>query len=305
MTGQFRPTESEWGNVRRIFHDVATLAARIGVGGIFFANGWDKLEAGLNATTAQFAQQGAPLPNVWAAVAMLVELLGGAMLIAGFAVPICGILLFVEALAVFIVASGDPGQPLTGGDTNLIVALGSASILLAVVGAGRASVDHMVVIKRRDADDVPAADPDAEADAMLAALREPRPPALGTGSPDAAADPGSTAGRRPSSPGAASTAASGTTSGTTSGSTSGAAPGGTSAATSASASKTAARRARDAEGKDAPPAGEGAAAESTAKTRRPRRRTDPESPAASPSEAPPTAEKGDKLVAGRREGTAD
>lgn len=289
MTGQFRPTESEWGNVRRIFHDVATLAARIGVGGIFFANGWDKLEAGLNATTAQFAQQGAPLPNVWAAVAMLVELLGGAMLIAGFAVPICGILLFVEALAVFIVASGDPGQPLTGGNTNLIVALGSASILLAVVGAGRASVDHMVVIKRRDADDVPAADPDAEADAMLAALREPRPPALGTGSPGAAADPGSAAGRRPSSPGAASTAASGTTSGST----------------SASASKTAARRARDAEGKDAPPAGEGAAAESTAKTRKPRRRADPESPTASPSEAPPTAEKGDKLVAGRREGTAD
>ncbi|MFC7715454.1 DoxX family protein [Nonomuraea recticatena] len=48
--------------MRRTLHDLATLAARIGVGGIFFANGWHKLEVGLTATGTQFATQGAPLP---------------------------------------------------------------------------------------------------------------------------------------------------------------------------------------------------------------------------------------------------
>ncbi|HEY9523604.1 MAG TPA: DoxX family protein, partial [Thermopolyspora sp.] len=179
--------------MRRTFNDVAALAARVGVGSIFFANGWHKLEAGLVATGAQFGEQGAPAPAVWAAATMLIELLGGALLIAGFAVPACGILLFAEALAVFAIASGDPGLPLTGGDTKLIIALGAASILLAVVGAGRLSVDHMVVIRRResgDADDF--IDPDAEADAVIAALREPRRP---TG--DEAAGDGPAGGARP------------------------------------------------------------------------------------------------------------
>ncbi|GGM77059.1 hypothetical protein GCM10010106_24400 [Thermopolyspora flexuosa] len=159
-----------------MFHDAAVLVARAGIGGIFFANGWQKLEAGLNATTEEFARIDAPLPYAWAAVTMLVELLGGAMVVAGFAVPVCGILLFVEALAVFALAAGDPARPLTGASANLVVALCAGSLLLAVVGAGRISVDHMVVIKRRDTgrEEEPALDPEAEADEVLAALRGPR-----------------------------------------------------------------------------------------------------------------------------------
>ncbi|MCG5219539.1 DoxX family protein [Streptosporangium sp. KLBMP 9127] len=159
--------------MRRTLRDLATLAARIGVGGIFFANGWHKLEAGLTATGGQFAALDAPAPGVWAAVTMLTELIGGALLVAGLVVPFCGLLLFAEALAVFFVASGDPGQPLTGGDVNLIVALGAASILLGVTGAGRLSVDHMVVIKRREAEAADDFAADSEAEDVLASLREP------------------------------------------------------------------------------------------------------------------------------------
>jgi uncharacterized membrane protein YphA (DoxX/SURF4 family) len=159
--------------VRRTLHDLASLAARLGVGGIFFANGWHKLEAGLTATSDQFGSLGAPAPGAWAATTMLTELIGGALLVAGLAVPACGLLLFAEAVAVFVVASGDQGLPLTGGDINLIVALGAASILLAVGGAGRLSVDHMVVIKRREAEAAEDFAADAEADDVIASLREP------------------------------------------------------------------------------------------------------------------------------------
>ncbi|GAB1821600.1 DoxX family protein [Herbidospora sp. RD11066] len=159
--------------MKKTFHDLATLAARIGVGGIFFANGWAKLRAGLDATETQFTQLDAPIPEFWAAATMLIELVGGTLLIAGAAVTVVGVLLFAEALAVFILAAGDTGLPLTGGSVQLVVALGAASVLLSVNGAGRLSVDQMVIIKRRDAeaaDDIAA---DMEADTVINALREP------------------------------------------------------------------------------------------------------------------------------------
>ncbi|MER5626111.1 DoxX family protein [Streptosporangium sp. NPDC002544] len=162
--------------MRRTLHDLASLAARLGVGGIFFANGWHKLEAGLTATAGQFTTLGAPAPGVWAATTMLTELIGGALLVAGLAVSACGLLLFAEALAVFVLASGETGLPLTGGDAKLIVALGAASILLAVGGAGRLSVDHMVVIKRREAEAAEDFAAETEADDVIAALREPETP---------------------------------------------------------------------------------------------------------------------------------
>ncbi|GAA0377577.1 hypothetical protein Acor_43440 [Acrocarpospora corrugata] len=163
--------------VNRTLHDLASLAARMGVGGIFFAQGWQKLEAGLIETGGQFAQLGAPAPRLWAGATMLIELVGGTLLIAGLTVSFVGLLLFAEALAVFILTAGDTGLPLTGGDINLIVALGAASVLLAVNGGGRLSVDHMVVIKRRDAEEADDFAAEAEADAVINALREPRPKA--------------------------------------------------------------------------------------------------------------------------------
>ncbi|MEU8384373.1 DoxX family membrane protein [Streptosporangium sp. NPDC048865] len=181
--------------MRQTLHDLASLAARLGVGGIFFANGWHKLEAGLNATAEQFTTLGASGPYVWAATTMLTELIGGALLVAGLAVPACGLLLFAEALAVFVLASGETGLPLTGGDAKLIVALGAASILLAVGGAGRLSVDHMVVIKRREAEAAEDFAAESEADDVIAALREPETPA--------APAPARPVGKRPGEPGPA------------------------------------------------------------------------------------------------------
>lgn len=160
-------------HVKKTFHDLATLAARIGVGGIFFANGWAKLRAGLDATETQFLQLDAPIPEFWAAATMLIELLGGTLLIAGAAVKVVGVLLFAEALAVFILAAGDPGLPLTGGSVQLVVALGAASVLLSVNGAGRLSVDQMVIIKRRDAEAADEMAADLAADDVINSLREP------------------------------------------------------------------------------------------------------------------------------------
>lgn len=159
--------------VKQVLRDLAALVARVGVGGIFFANGWAKLEDGLKITGANFSAQGAPAPGAWATITMLTELIGGALLIAGLAVSVTGLILFAEALAVFLVA-----PPLNPISMNELVLLGAASLLLAVVGAGRVSVDHMVVIRRRESAAADEFAADTEADRVIASLREPdKPPA--------------------------------------------------------------------------------------------------------------------------------
>lgn len=157
--------------VRQALRDLAALVARVGVGGIFFANGWTKLERGLTATGVDFANQGAPVPGAWATATMLAELIGGALLIAGLAVTAVGLILFTEALAVFVVA-----RPLNPISLNELILLGAASLLLAVVGAGRVSVDHMVVIRRRESEAASEFAADTEADRVIASLRDPDNP---------------------------------------------------------------------------------------------------------------------------------
>ncbi|WP_370027054.1 DoxX family protein [Planotetraspora sp. GP83] len=284
--------------MKRTLHDLASLAARMGVGGIFFANGWHKLEAGLTATGTEFAKLGAPLPGFWAAAAMLIELIGGTLLIAGLAVPAVGLLLFAEAVAVFILTAGDTGLPLTGGDIELIVALGAASVLLAVGGAGRISVDHMVVIKRREAEAAEDFAAEAEADAVIAALREPRTPAPAdrhaTELTDRA-EPGS-AGKPKGSPVEPATRKGAGAKG----------PVTFPASSSSSASASASASSGDKDGTASNTAGNTASntASNTVpkgRLRRTKRDETTESPAESRSEAPSrTAEPGDTLVAGRR-----
>jgi putative oxidoreductase len=157
--------------VKQVLRDLAALVARVGVGGIFFANGWTKLEDGLKVTGAKFFEQGAPAPGAWATVTMLAELIGGALLIAGLAVSTTGLILFAEALAVFVVA-----PPLNPISMNELILLGAASLLLAVVGAGRVSVDHMVVIRRRESEAASEFAADTEADRVIASLRAPDTP---------------------------------------------------------------------------------------------------------------------------------
>lgn len=183
--------------VKQAFCDVAALVARLGVGGIFFANGWAKLEDGLKITGARFLEQGAPAPGAWATVTMLAELIGGALLIAGLAVSVTGLVLFAEALAVFLVA-----PPLNPISLNELILLAAASLLLAVVGAGRVSVDHMVVIRRRESQAADEFAADAEADRVISALKDPDAPAQNPDAPPQEQDPDTARPRKPRSPAA-------------------------------------------------------------------------------------------------------
>ncbi|MDJ0393991.1 DoxX family protein [Rhodococcus sp. G-MC3] len=125
-----------------IFRDIATLIARVGLGIVFIAHGWQKLNTnGLDATKAGFEGMGVPLPQASAYFATFVELVGGVALVLGIFTPIVGILLFLDMLGAFLFVHYELGVFVSDGGYELVVALGVAALLLAAVGGGRFSLD--------------------------------------------------------------------------------------------------------------------------------------------------------------------
>ncbi|KAB2346399.1 DoxX family protein [Actinomadura rudentiformis] len=132
-----------------LFYDVVALLARIAVGVVFIAHGWQKIEAGITATGQSFDDLGVPVPTAAAAYAAFVELLGGAALIAGAGLPIAGALLFLDMAGAFVFVHVDQGLMLVEGDKvgygyELVLVLGLVSLLFAAGAGGRLSVDALV-----------------------------------------------------------------------------------------------------------------------------------------------------------------
>ncbi|TDC37190.1 DoxX family protein [Micromonospora sp. KC213] len=134
--------------------DVVILLARVGIGIVFFAHGWQKLVTnGIDGTAAFFDQAGVPLPTLSAWFAALVELIGGAALIVGAGLPVVGLLLAVTMAGAFLFVHAGKGLFIDQGGYEYVLTLGAASLLLAAVGASRFSVDHLLFGRRTRAAD--------------------------------------------------------------------------------------------------------------------------------------------------------
>ena len=128
--------------------NLGILVARVGIGIIFLAHGWQKaFTNGLDKQTAGFDSMGVPLPGISAFVVTWLEIIGGLALIVGAAVPIFGILLFLDMVGAFFIAHIDKGIFASEGGYELVLALGVSSLLLAVVGSGAYGVDGLLGAK--------------------------------------------------------------------------------------------------------------------------------------------------------------
>ena len=124
---------------------LALLIARIGLGIVFVAHGWQKFdEAGVKSVGAGFAKMGVPAPELAAYYSTFAELVGGAALLVGAFTAVAGVLLFLDMLGAFLIVHIDNGVFVGEGGYELVVALGVGALLLAVFGAGRFSVDEML-----------------------------------------------------------------------------------------------------------------------------------------------------------------
>ena len=124
---------------------LALLIARIGLGIVFVAHGWQKFdEIGVKGVGAGFAKTGMPAPELAAYFATFAELVGGAALLIGAFTAVAGVLLVLDMLGALLFMHIDKGVFVTEGGFELVVALGVGALLVAVFGAGRYSVDGLL-----------------------------------------------------------------------------------------------------------------------------------------------------------------
>ncbi|GAA2106123.1 DoxX family protein [Actinomadura alba] len=162
----------------RPLYDYVALLARLGVGIVILAHGWQKIQVGITATSRDFDRLRVPAPTATAIYATFVELLGGVALILGLALPVVGLLLFVDMVGAFVFVHADNGVFLVNEGSvengfELVLVLAVASLLFAAGGAGRFTVDRRL-FPRRTAPPAPSSPAPADVPALPPG-REPEP----------------------------------------------------------------------------------------------------------------------------------
>ena len=84
-----------------------------------------------------------------AAFAAIVETVGGAALIIGLLTPVVAALNIVNLLGAFVFVHASQGVFVDGGGYELVLALIAGLVVVALLGAGRFSVDGLVVHRRQ------------------------------------------------------------------------------------------------------------------------------------------------------------
>jgi putative oxidoreductase len=126
---------------------VGLALLRIALGIAFLVHGWSKLSGGMDGVAGFFASLGIPAAALVAWIVMIVELVGGILLIVGFLTQIVGILLALDMLGAIIFAFLGRGAPFIeqgsiSWEKELI--FGIAALCIALAGPGAWSVDAMM-----------------------------------------------------------------------------------------------------------------------------------------------------------------
>jgi putative oxidoreductase len=89
--------------------DIALLLARVVTGVVLIAHGWQKLFTnGVAGTTEGFESMGVAAGPVAAVIAIIIELLGGVLLVAGAATAVVGVVVALEMLGAALFVHSPP-----------------------------------------------------------------------------------------------------------------------------------------------------------------------------------------------------
>lgn len=128
-----------------VLGDVALLLARVALGFVLLAHGWQKYdEYTLDGTTAAFTDLGVPAPGAAALFATVVELVGGAALVLGLLTPVAAALNVVNLLGALVLVHVSNGVFVDDGGYELVLALIAGLLLVLALGAGRFSIDELL-----------------------------------------------------------------------------------------------------------------------------------------------------------------
>lgn len=122
---------------------------RVVVGIVFAMHGWQKLFGfKIPGVTGMLTSLGFPLPGFFAVVLTLVELLGGIALILGVATRAAAVLLAIDMAVAVLKVHLPHGFFAQGGGFEYPLSLLAASVCLALMGPGAASIDNAMAAKQ-------------------------------------------------------------------------------------------------------------------------------------------------------------
>ena len=123
----------------------ARTVLRVIAGFLFAAHGWQKFsEFTIPGTQAAFTQMGVPAAQIAAPVIATLELVGGIALILGVLTRVFAALLAVDMLGALFLVHASAGVFAATGGYELVLILAAAALAVALVGAGKVSVDKVL-----------------------------------------------------------------------------------------------------------------------------------------------------------------
>lgn len=129
----------------RYLDDLIVLAARLLVGVVLVAHGWQKFsQAGWTGPVDDFTGMGAPMPEIAAPLAMFAELVCGALICLGLFTAPAALAVSIQMGVAFYLVHMANGLFVADGGWELVGMIGAASLLLAAYGPGRLSIDALV-----------------------------------------------------------------------------------------------------------------------------------------------------------------
>ena len=129
--------------------DIGLLLARVLLGVVLIAHGWEKFFTnGIAGTGEFFDSVGVPAAQAAATFAGLVELVGGILLIIGLLTPVVAALVTIVMLGAFVFVHQEAGIYAADGGWELVAVIGLAVVVFGLVGPGRYSVDALIAGRR-------------------------------------------------------------------------------------------------------------------------------------------------------------
>ena len=125
----------------KVVQDIGLLVARLTLGLVLVAHGWQRFTHGVGPTVDTLKQYGLPEPQLFAWGATVLEVIGGALLIFGLLTPIVAAFVVAEQVMVIAWLKWQNGLWKVADGIEYPVALAALALILVVFGAGRTGVD--------------------------------------------------------------------------------------------------------------------------------------------------------------------
>jgi putative oxidoreductase len=148
MTSFFSKARDRALNVAQRLDWLGPFVARVTLGVLFVSTGWGKVHS-LAKVTAYFTELGIPFPGIQAPMVSFIELIGGALLVIGLASRFAAVPLMGSMLVAILTAQRENVHGLA--DLFGLVEWTYFALLLWVLlaGAGKVSLDHVLLERRR------------------------------------------------------------------------------------------------------------------------------------------------------------